>query len=235
MGPRALPVAVIATLKTSGEFPMTLKLYGSDLSPYVSRCRMQFLAKGLDVELLDPPNGLKSDEFTAMNPIQKMPTLEFDGWFLPESDVICEYIEDTHPTPSLRPADAKACARMRLISRIGDLYVVPAFGPLFGQMRAAEPDKGIVDKAIEDSTKTLGWLEAFIGTDGFAVGKSLRLADCALVPIMFFVDMLLPQFGNNPYDSCPNLKKYWDAIRKTSEAEQTLSRMGEGMKRMRQG
>jgi len=36
-----------------------------------------------------------------------MPTLEVDGWFLPESAVICEYLEDVHPKPSLRPDDPK--------------------------------------------------------------------------------------------------------------------------------
>ena len=213
---------------------MTMKLYGNDLSPYVARCRMAFLAKGLNTDLFEAPGGsVKSDAYSKMNPMQKMPTLEVDGWYLPESAVILEYIEDTNPKPALRPDDPKQRAQMRLVGRVAELYVITSFGPLFGQMRAPQRDQAVVDKALAETDKALNWLEAVIGDKGYAVGNKLTLADCTVVPILFFVTTMLPNFGGEPFKGRPKLKSYWDRIAKTPEAEQTLAQMKEGLAKFR--
>ena len=40
-----------------------------------------------------------------MNPVGRVPVLEEDGWVLPESAVINEYLEERYPEPPLLPAD----------------------------------------------------------------------------------------------------------------------------------
>ena len=50
-----------------------------------------------------------------LNPVGRVPVLEEDGWVLPESAVINEYLEERYPEPALLPADPAARAAARLL------------------------------------------------------------------------------------------------------------------------
>ena len=113
-----------------------MKLYQTFLSPFPTRVRLLLYAKGLDVEMVRPQgfhgDGAVKGSYVDINPMGRVPTLVLDdGWALPESEVICEYLEDAYPGPTLRPADPRLLARSRLLSRISDTYVVRAMLPLF--------------------------------------------------------------------------------------------------------
>ncbi len=202
-------------------------LYGSDLSPFAARCRMQFLVKDLDVEFLPAPGGLKSDEYKKINPIQRIPALVTDdGACLPESEIICEYIEDLIPEPSLRPSDPAERALMRALSRITDLYYLSALGPLFGQMKPETRDAAIVDKALEATSHSFGFLEHYIGEKGFAAGDALSLADCTLVSAFNLTLPFLGRFGmDEPLRNHPKLDRYWTTIQTEPAAGNTIARM----------
>jgi len=68
-------------------------------------------------------------EYLALNPNGVIPLLILpDGRSLYESSTICEYLDETYPEPSLRPADAYRRAEMRnwirhVDERIGNLIV----------------------------------------------------------------------------------------------------------------
>src|SRR5262249_50418892 len=159
-------------------------LYSNNLSPFASRARLAIYAKGLNVEIADPPGGTKSPEYLAANPMGRVPALVLDdGTVLPESDVIVDYLEDAFPTPSLRPDTAEARARARLAARVGDLYVMPAIGPLFGQVNPATRDAAVVNGAFDKLDEALGWLNRFLGEGPYALGDKLTIADCTLAPI----------------------------------------------------
>ena len=49
------------------------------------------------------------------NPVGKVPVLEEDGWVLPESAVIAEYLDERYPEPPLWPEDAGERAVGRLL------------------------------------------------------------------------------------------------------------------------
>jgi glutathione S-transferase len=64
--------------------------------------------------------------FVAMNPNGVVPALELSpGCFLHESSTICEYLDDQHPEPPLRPDDPYARALMRNFVRWTDDKVLP--------------------------------------------------------------------------------------------------------------
>ena len=198
-----------------------MKLYQTYASPFPTRVRLLIYAKGLEVEIIEPPGfhastQAKGDYFN-INPIGRVPTLVLDdGRALPESEVICEYLEDAFPQPSLRPADAWGRARMRLLSRICDFYVVMAMVPLFNlsgrSRRHWEPSavKAAADKVAE----ALAWLEAYIGEAGFAVGRALSQADGAIAPQLVLASEWIPSvFGTaDPLSELPKLTAYWRAI-----------------------
>ena len=64
-----------------------------------------------------------SDWFKAINPRGQVPALEDGGRIVTESTVICEYLEDAHPTAvKLRPDDHWDRAQMRVWTKWVDVY-----------------------------------------------------------------------------------------------------------------
>ena len=198
-----------------------MKLYQTYTSPFPTRVRMLLYAKGIEVEIIEPPGFHSSAEskgdYFRINPIGRVPTLVLDdGRCLPESEVICEYLEDAYPEPSLRPKDPWALAQVRLISRICDIYLVMAMVPLFnasGRSRKTWDDVRI-DAALAEVEKSLGYVEEYLGTGGYAVGDSLTQADGALTPqLVLAFDWAPALFGRpSPLGKHPKLAAYWTAI-----------------------
>ncbi|MBC7104002.1 MAG: glutathione S-transferase N-terminal domain-containing protein [Parvibaculum sp.] len=87
-----------------------MKMYNAQLSPYATRCRMAIYAKDLDVEFLDMPDPDLEQEFHRVAPMGKVPVLIDGDVIVPESETICEYLEDKGLGWLLRPTDAaSAC------------------------------------------------------------------------------------------------------------------------------
>jgi len=207
-----------------------MKLYNANLSPYASRVRIALYAKNLPVEIASPPGGTGSVGYKKLNPTGKVPALEVDGAILPESEVINEFLEDRFPTPSLRPADPLARARMRLLGRFADLYLAPALGGLFGQMNPKTRDAKLVAEKLAELSQRLDQLEQLVVAGPYAAGPELSLADCALGPVFFFLTRLLPALGApSPLEGRPKLAKVGEAVGKHPAVSKVLSEMGAAM------
>jgi glutathione S-transferase len=192
-----------------------MKLYGAIASPYVARVLMFARIKGVDIELLGAPGGPRSDEYRAITPIGKIPSLESNGQVIPESETICEYIEDMHPTPSGLPADALGRATARTISRITDLYIAPHVSGMVRQVNPEKRDAAVVEQVKGELEKAFGYLEHFMGAGPFAAGGEPTLGDCAAAPYFMFLKKLV--FANfetipDPTLSPGRLADWWQAI-----------------------
>ena len=192
-----------------------MKLYGALASPYVLRVVLFAKLKGIDLPLSATPGGSpRSPEYLAFNPIGKIPSLDVDGKCIPESEVICEYLEDLYPKKSGLPADQLDRARSRLISRIVDTYIAPQIGPFFRNMNPASRDQAAVDAAGAELKKSFGYLEHFMGPGPFCVGTEPTLGDCALAPYTVLLKQMV--FRNFPTVADPTqggrLAKWWQAI-----------------------
>ena len=84
-----------------------LTLISHKLCPYVQRAVIALTEKGVPFERIDIDLANKPDWFLKISPLGKVPVLlveTADGEAaLFESNVICEYIEETHPQPRLLP------------------------------------------------------------------------------------------------------------------------------------
>lgn len=207
-----------------------MKLHQTYLSPFPTRVRLVLYYKGIDIPFVEPPgihDGASKGWYLKVNPIGRVPALELDdGRVLPESEVICEYLEDAFPEPSLRPKDPWALAQVRLLSRICDFYLVMAMVPLFNAsaMPRKAWDMARIDAALGEVRKSLGYLEHYIGTDGYAVGKSLTQADGALLPQLMLAFGWAPKLFDrpSPESELPRLSAYWKAIQKDPIAARVL-------------
>ncbi len=220
-----------------------MRLYQTYLSPFPTRVRLVLYAKGIDVEIVEP-SGFHADprskgDYLEVNPIGRVPALVLDdGRVLPESEVICEYLEDAFPNPSLRPADAFERARVRLLARISDTYVVMAMLPLFQMVGRplGEWDPELIRRQQVEIAGALGYLEAFIGEQGYAVGRALTQADGALIPVLLLAVEWLPIFrGAYSLAGLPRLEVYWRAIGKDPIAARLIEETRSALRRQMQG
>ncbi|MBP6819080.1 MAG: glutathione S-transferase family protein [Ferrovibrio sp.] len=203
-------------------------------SPYAARVRLQIYRKNLPVEIIFPPqSGLKSAEFLNLNPIGKIPVLLLDdGTPLPESHAILEYLEDKFPEPSLRPEAAEARARMRLLMQVGDLYLFAAIGKLFRQANPAKRDAEAVAKADAEMRRALGLVENWLGPGPFAVGDAYTLADCSLLPVLFFAALMAEHIGLESCFATPRLAAYWAALQADAVSAKVLAELDYGARKM---
>ena len=174
-----------------------MKLYNMNLSNFASKCRLAIYEKGIKVDVVPIPGGdLKSAEYLKIYPLGKTPALEVNGGIIGESEVINEYFEDKFPEKPLLPKDPEGRARARAFGRFHDLYLEPPLRALFPQVAAKEKDQKLIGEKLAEIKTRLDQLEGMLAAAGpYALGSAFTLADCSLVPTMFFANLLLPMLG----------------------------------------
>lgn len=89
------------------------RLYHFPLSPFCRKVRLTLAEKKLEVELVEERYWEPSADFLRRNPAGKVPILKMDSKLLTESQAICEYLEETNPSPALMPRDAEGRFEVR--------------------------------------------------------------------------------------------------------------------------
>ena len=90
-----------------------MKLYDAARCPYCARVRIVLAEKGIEYEPVEIDLGNRPGWIYQLNASGKVPVLD-DGFVLPESAVIMEYLDDRYPEPALLPADLARRADARL-------------------------------------------------------------------------------------------------------------------------
>lgn len=219
-----------------------IKLYNADLSPYSARVRMQIYAKGVTNIAFELPEHWGMPKFRERFPIGRVPVLDIDGDLIPESEVIAEYLEETYPEPSLLGITARETAHIRMLARLSDIYIINntfmlsrLTGALSRRTPAAAGDNGVSEQLAGEVVRNIKALDKFIGTDGFACCGRMTLADCALVPGLFFVETVLPAVGvETPIPATSNVAAYWAAIQKNEHAARVLVELHRGLEERRE-
>jgi glutathione S-transferase len=191
---------------------------------------MQIYAKGIEDIAIELPPMFGTPEFRERHPIGRIPVLDVDGDMIPESEVIAEYLEEIYPTPPMLGSNARETAHIRMVARLGDIYIMNNMFMLAGQSYAATRNEGIIDLLGGQVVRNMKALNSYIGTDGYACCGDLTMADCALVPALFLVDGMFPTLGlKNPIPVNAKVAAYWDAIRKNEHAAKTLGELHRGL------
>jgi len=149
-----------------------LTLYDAPRCPYCARTRIVLAEKGVPYDTVTIDLASRPAWLIERNPPHgRVPVLEEDGWVLPESAVINEYLEERYPEPALYPADpaGRAAARLRIF-RFDDLG-----GPYYA-FRREEPG------AEERLDGALSALDRDLAVTPFLTGSSFGLADVAYLP-----------------------------------------------------
>ncbi|HEY4340891.1 MAG TPA: glutathione S-transferase family protein [Steroidobacteraceae bacterium] len=106
-----------------------LELYHHESSACAAKTRFALEEKGIvwTGHIVDILRGEQfKPDFLAINPKAVVPVLVHDGSVIPESTVICEYLEETFPQHLIFPMDPKARAQVRLWTKAVDEELHPA-------------------------------------------------------------------------------------------------------------
>jgi RNA polymerase-associated protein len=149
-----------------------LTLYDAPRCPYCARTRIVLAEKSVPYETVTVDLTHRPAWLLEHNPPKgRVPVLEEDGWVLPESAVIDEYLEERFPEPPLLPADPGERAAARLVVfRFDDL------GKPYYALRREESG------AEERLAAALARLDDLLGVAPFLTGRAFGLADVAYVP-----------------------------------------------------
>ena len=92
-----------------------ITLYNAARCPYAARARIALAEKGLEFEVVEIDLSDRPAWLYEKNPAGRVPVIEEDGWVLPESAVIMEFLEERYPEPPLLPPDPADRAFVRLM------------------------------------------------------------------------------------------------------------------------
>ncbi len=210
-----------------------MKLYFHPISTYSQKVVIAMYEKDVKftpsiVNIMDPA---EVAEYRKTNPGGKVPFLLLDdGWKIPESTIIVEYLEGHHPQGTkLIPADKDLARRTRFIDRMADLYLNETMTTILfdGMKPAGEKEPGRVAKAKATLDTHYPLIDANFGKSKWAVGDEFSMADCALAGPLFYLRKV------HPYASFKNIDAYWNRLnerpsvkRAIGEALPYLQKMG---------
>jgi glutathione S-transferase len=148
-----------------------ITVYDADRCPYCARVRIVLAEKALEYEVVAVDLDDRPAWIYEKNPLGRVPVLEEDGFVLPESVVIDEYLEERYPEPPLWPADPGERALGRLLVHRFDELSRPYYA-----LRRGE------EGAREQLDAQLAALAALLELQQFLSGREFGLADVAYVP-----------------------------------------------------
>jgi glutathione S-transferase len=162
-----------------------MKLYDNPTSPYAFKVRAVLYEKGIDVEHHEILRESQRDELLAVSPRGEVPALADGDAVVYDSTLICEYLEQQHPSPALLPADAAGRARVRALERWADMQldgcvIIFAIAELF-RPEVGQQHPEALRRAGEALDTLYGSLDARLGTNDWLLGDFTR-ADIAVAP-----------------------------------------------------
>ncbi len=160
---------------------------GSYLSPYVRKVLVCMAIKGLRYSIDPIAPFLGGDDFEKLSPLRRVPILIDQSRVINDSSVICQYLEDRHPTPSLYPADIGDRAQARWLeeyadARLGEVIIARLFyqrGPKRFLFKEAIDESAFNRARDVELPACLDWLEPQMPAEGFLLG-GLSIADISI-------------------------------------------------------
>jgi glutathione S-transferase len=167
-----------------------ITLCGFAISNYYNVVKMALLEKGVPFTEEHVVTKSKDEAVLSCSPLGKIPFIRTPQGPLCESHAILDYLEATHPSPALLPADPYAAAKVRELMLFIDLHLELVARELYPQAffggTVNEADQARVRKQIE---KNIAGFKRLVKFAPYAAGDSFTLADCVAINNLPLVGM----------------------------------------------
>ncbi|MDC0535023.1 glutathione S-transferase family protein [Francisellaceae bacterium] len=207
-----------------------MKIYGVSASPFVRKVIVACEVKKLDYTNIPvPPFGEQPEAFKKISPLGKIPVLTDGKTIIPDSSVICAYLEEKYPEISLLPKDISDRARARWLEEYSDSKLIEVVGAKLFFERFAKPKLlGLPtdEKVVEDNLKNtlppvMDYLNAQVPEEGFLFSKDqLTIPDIAIGSNMVnakYADYTVDK------DKWPKLAAYIERVHNTPAFQKAMA------------
>ena len=189
---------------------MTLKLISHKLCPYVQRAVIALKEKGVAFERIDIDLANKPDWFLKLSPLGKVPVLVVRSAesevALFESNVICEYIEETQAGARLHPADPLTRAQHRAWMEFGSAIL----GDLWG-LETTQDAATFAAKRDALAAK-FARVEAALGEGPYFAGAQFSLVDAVFAPVFRYFDVFDAYGDLGIFAATPKVRAWRDQL-----------------------
>ncbi|MDH2381386.1 glutathione S-transferase family protein [Bradyrhizobium sp. CER78] len=199
-----------------------LKLISHKLCPYVQRAVIALQEKGVPFERIDIDLANKPDWFLKISPLGKVPVLVVTGGdgkevALFESNVICEYIEETQGGAKLHPQDPLTRAEHRAWMEFGSAIL----GDLWGLETAT--DAAAFEGKRQAVAAKFARVEAALGAGPFFAGERFSLVDAVFAPIFRYFDLFDQLTDLAVFTHTPKLRAWRSALAQRPSVRSAVS------------
>jgi glutathione S-transferase len=195
-----------------------MKLYDSKMAPNPRRTRIFLAEKGISVptEQVDMMKmEHKTPEYTAINPLQRMPALVLDdGTTITESIAICRYFEALQPDPPLFGTGAKEISVVEMWNRRCEINFFSNVAAVFRHLHPAMKELEVpqVPAYAEAMRPRAIWflelLDKELAAREFIAGANFSVAD---ITTLCAVDFMKPSRIAMP-ENLANVKRWHAAV-----------------------
>jgi len=187
-----------------------LKLISHKLCPYVQRAVIALTEKGVPFDRIDIDLANKPDWFLKISPLGKVPVLlveTADGeTALFESNVICEYIEETQAGAKLHSRDALERAQHRAWMEFGSTIL----SELWGLETTGDP--AIFESKRQAVAAKFARVEEALGAGPYFAGENFSLVDAVFAPIFRYFDVFDQLTDLSVFAETPKVRAWRKAL-----------------------
>lgn len=189
-----------------------LTLVSHLLCPYVQRAAIALREKDVPFERVVIDLANKPAWFVQISPLGKVPLLRVprtDGGeaILFESNVICEYIEDTQPGPRLHPADPLTRAEHRAWMEFGSAILADLWG------YETARDAKVFEQKRQALAAKFERVEAALADGPFFAGQPFSLVDAVFAPVFRYFELFDELHDSQVFDRTPKVRAWRQALR----------------------
>lgn len=165
-------------------------IYGAYLSPFVRKVVLTMEYKGVPFKMINAAPGMFPEGYEIKHPLKKIPTFQDEQVCIPDSSVICQYLDDKYPEMKVIPIEPVLKSKVLWLEEFSDSKLAETCGgalffqrfmkPLFGK----ESDEVMVEKNLNGPMKdALRYLDGVCAerSSAFIVGDGVSLADFSIV------------------------------------------------------